>query len=159
MLQRALSDPLLVFRWVVADSGYGHDPVLRAFCHDRRLSYVFAVPIDLPLVDAYGEALRPDDLLTATENGVWERRPCGYGGKGERYWDFAAHQVTVKDQPPASGFVHVLLIRWALKGEVHQETPRRDHRDCLLPRSHPDRHRAAQGHRRGWVEMEHRGGL
>jgi hypothetical protein len=103
MLQRALSDPLLVFRWVVADSGYGHDPVLRAFCHDRRLSYVFAVPIDLPLVDAYGEALRPDDLLTATENGVWERRPCGYGGKGERYWDFAAHRSPSRISPRRPG--------------------------------------------------------
>jgi hypothetical protein len=51
------------------------------------------VPIDLPLVDVYGDALRPDDLLTATDDGVWERRSCGHGGKSERYWDFAAHHV------------------------------------------------------------------
>jgi SRSO17 transposase len=123
MLQRALTDPLLVFRWVVADSGYGRDPVLRAFCHDQRLPYVFAVPIDLPLVDVYGDPLRPDDLLAATDDRVWERRSCGHGGKGERYWDFAAHQVTVKDQPPADGFVHLLLIRRALKPKVTKKHP------------------------------------
>ena len=66
---------------MVADSGYGRDPVLRAFCHQQRLPYVFAVPIDLPLVGVYGDALRPDDLLMATDDGVWQRRSCGHGGK------------------------------------------------------------------------------
>ena len=103
MLRRALTDPLLVSRWVVADSGYGRDPALRAFCHERALSYTFAVPVDLPLVGVHEEAQRPDDLLTDTDDGVWQRRSCGHGGKGERYWDFAAHQVAVKDQPPAPG--------------------------------------------------------
>ena len=123
MLQRVLTDPLLTFQRVVADSGYGRDPVLRAFCHDHRLSYVFAVPIDLPLVGVYGESQRPDDLLAATDDRVWERRSCGHGGKGERYWDFAAHQVRVKDQPPADGFVHLLLIRRATKPKITKKHP------------------------------------
>ena len=55
MLRRALADPTVLFRWVVADSGYGRDPVLRAFCHDQRLSCVLAVPVDLPLVGVGGE--------------------------------------------------------------------------------------------------------
>jgi SRSO17 transposase len=123
MLMRALTDPALVFRWVVADSGYGRDPVLRAFCHDQRLSYVLAVPVDLPLVGVRGEAVRPDTLLAGTDDDVWQRRSCGHGSKGERYWDFAAHQVTVKGQTPAPGFVHVLLIRRATKVKVTKKHP------------------------------------
>jgi len=60
MLEQALADEALVFRWVVAESGYGRDPVLRGFCHDNVLSYVMAVAVDLPLVGVRGEALRPD---------------------------------------------------------------------------------------------------
>jgi SRSO17 transposase len=123
MLQRALADPALVFRWVVADSGYGRDPVLRTFCHDRDLPYVLAVPVDLPLVGIRGEAVRPDGLLAGTDDDVWQRRSCGHGSKGRRYWDFAAHQVTVKGQPPASGFVHVLLIRRATRAKVTKKHP------------------------------------
>ncbi len=69
MLTRALADARLAFRWVVADSGYGRDPLLRQFCHDQRLSYVLAVPVDLPLHGARGEPLRPDVVLP--NPGVW----------------------------------------------------------------------------------------
>lgn len=85
MVQRALADAALVFGWVLADSGYGRDPQLRAFCHQRELAYVFAVPVDLPLVDARGAAARPDTVLAATRDEDWERRSCGSGGKGQRY--------------------------------------------------------------------------
>lgn len=37
------------FAWALADSGYGRDPLLGAFCHDRALPYVLGVPVDLPL--------------------------------------------------------------------------------------------------------------
>lgn len=80
MLQRALADPALAFGWVVADSGYGRDPKLCAFCHRRTLAYVFAVPVGLPLVDVRGTASRPDVVLAATRDGDWERRSCGHGG-------------------------------------------------------------------------------
>jgi len=33
MLAQALAEPALTWSWFVADSGYGHDPGLRAFCH------------------------------------------------------------------------------------------------------------------------------
>ena len=49
-----------MFGWVVADSGYGRDPKLRDFCHQQQLAYVFAVPVDLPLVDVRDIAARPD---------------------------------------------------------------------------------------------------
>jgi SRSO17 transposase len=113
MLEHALADEALVFGWVVADSGYGRDPVLREFCHRRDVSYVLAVPVDVPLVGVRGEALRPPMLLAGTASRAWQRRSCGHGAKGERYWDWAAHAVTVKGQPPADGFAHTLLIRRA----------------------------------------------
>jgi SRSO17 transposase len=123
MLKRALADDALVFRWAVADSGYGRDPVLRAFCHDNAVSYVFAVAVDLPLVGVRGEALRPDVVLAGTADRVWQRRSCGYGSKGERYFDFAVHAVTVKGQPPAPGFAHTLLIRRATQAKVTKKHP------------------------------------
>jgi SRSO17 transposase len=36
MLRRALDDPEMRFAWLATDSGFGRDPVLRKFCHDRR---------------------------------------------------------------------------------------------------------------------------
>ncbi|MER5622126.1 IS701 family transposase [Streptosporangium sp. NPDC002544] len=42
------------FRYFAADSGYGRDPVLRAFCHTRQVAYVVAVPVDLPVLKVRG---------------------------------------------------------------------------------------------------------
>jgi SRSO17 transposase len=123
MLTRALADESLAYRWLVADAGYGRDPALRAFCHERGVSYVLAVPVDLPLVGVRGEPMRPDDLLANTTAGGWERRSAGHGGKGERYWDWAAHAVTVKGQPPAAGHTHTLLIRRALTPKITKAHP------------------------------------
>ncbi|CAI7979098.1 transposase [Frankia sp. Hr75.2] len=99
------------FRWVAADSGYGKDPGLRGFCHDRRLSYVLAVPKSLPLLDARGRPTRPDRLHARLPAGVFERRSCGAGAKGVRWYDWAALAVAVAvaDERPADG--HALLVR------------------------------------------------
>jgi SRSO17 transposase len=98
------------FGWFAADSGYGRDPELRAFCHEGAIAYAMAVPVDLPLVGARGEALCCKDIL---RSGVrrWERRTAGAGSKGARLYDWAMHAVTVKEQLPAAGFGHTLLIR------------------------------------------------
>jgi SRSO17 transposase len=72
---------------------------------------VLAVPVDLPLVEPGGGATRPDQVLATVPKTVWERRSCGAGTKAERYYDWAAVVVTVKDQPPADGYGHTLLIR------------------------------------------------
>lgn len=101
----------VVFGAVVADSGYGRDPALREYCHEHSLAYVFAVPVDLPLVDVYGKATRPDRVHRMLPADVWERRSCGVGAKGARYYDWAATRVKVKGQTPADGHEHVLLIR------------------------------------------------
>jgi hypothetical protein len=93
----------LAFGWVVADSGYGRDPKLRAFCHRKKLAYVFAVPVDLPLVDVRGTASRPDVVLAATRDTDWERRSCGHGAKGQRYWeDTPGWSVQMLKEPAVS---------------------------------------------------------
>jgi SRSO17 transposase len=123
MLKRALADPAVLFRWVVADSGYGRDPVLRAFCHEQHRSYVLAVPVDLPLVGVRGQALRPDTVLASIAKPAWERRSAGNGSKGARFFDWIAHTVTVKDQPPADGFTHTLLVRRAKNPKTTKKHP------------------------------------
>jgi SRSO17 transposase len=52
------------FRWFCADAGYGRDPGLRTFCHERAVAYVMAVPLDLSLVDVRGRLTRPDRIRT-----------------------------------------------------------------------------------------------
>jgi SRSO17 transposase len=123
MLARALRDPMVMFSWLVADSGYGRDPVLREFCHQQRVAYVMAVPVDLPLAGVRGEALRPDAVLAATGNAAWERRSCGNGTKGKRFYDWATHTVHVKDQPAADGYEHTLLIRRAKTPKTTKRHP------------------------------------
>jgi hypothetical protein len=54
------------------------------------VSYVLAVPVDLPLIAPDGTATRPDLVLAAVPKTVWERRSCGAGTKGERFYDWAA---------------------------------------------------------------------
>jgi hypothetical protein len=59
-------------------SEYAGLPSPKRFQH--LLNAAFAVPVDLPLVDVRGTALRPDVVLAATRDGDWERRSCGHGG-------------------------------------------------------------------------------
>ncbi|MEU4534171.1 IS701 family transposase [Streptosporangium sp. NPDC023825] len=103
------------FRYLCADAGYGRDPHLRAFCHERTLGYVMAVPVDLPLVavrggtEPVGHVL--DRILSLGQAGIWERRSCGTGTKGMRVYDWSAVSVTVAGQAPAPGYAHTVLIR------------------------------------------------
>lgn len=100
MLARAITTEVPC-GWFAADSGYGRDPDLRAFCHDHTIAYVLAVPMDLPLLDARGHAVCCQDILTGQIH-RWERRSPGAGSKGHRLYDWAIHAVRVKDQdrPP-----------------------------------------------------------
>ena len=102
MLDRALHAGV-PFRYFTADAGYGRDPGLRARCHTAALSYVLAVPVDLPLVAPAGGATRPDQVLAMVPTAAWERRSCGQGTKGERYYDWAAVAVTVKGSNARGG--------------------------------------------------------
>ena len=82
MLDRALAAGV-PFRYFTA--GYGRDPGLRARCHATALSYVLAVPVDLPLVKPGADATRPDHVLATVPKAAWARRSCGAGTKGARY--------------------------------------------------------------------------
>jgi hypothetical protein len=109
----------VLFAWVVADSGYGRDPGLRAMLHGEHLRYVLAVAVDLPLVPPPGKPApgtkaitRADDLLPhAKRRDQGERRSCGHGTKGERSYDWTLFAGAVNAEEPASGFEHHLLIR------------------------------------------------
>jgi SRSO17 transposase len=121
MLARAL-DAGVPFRWFAADSGYGRDPDLREFCHQHAVAYVLAVPCDLPLVGVRGGATRPDKVLRAGGH-MWERRSAGSGTKGRRIYDWAVRAVTVKDQAPAGGYAHHLLIRRSKETKKRKDKP------------------------------------
>ncbi|MDU9001601.1 IS701 family transposase [Streptomyces mirabilis] len=122
------------FTWILADAGYGRDPQLRAWCHQRAVPYVLGVPVDLPLDGPPGKPRQPavkraDDLLRyAKVRDQWERRSCGTGSKGERLYDWTAFAVEVKDEEPAETFTHWLVLRRSLHpnrrgkdGQLHRE--------------------------------------
>jgi len=91
MLERALSADL-PFRWVVADSVYGHSPDLRLFLEAHGYPYALAVPctevlcvqtragILLADVGSIAHQLRAQD---------WQRLSQCMGTKGERLFDWA----------------------------------------------------------------------
>ena len=72
---------------------------------------------------------RADDLLHyARIRDGWERRSCGFGTKGERLYDWTAFAVEVKEEKPAEGFAHWLVLRRSLHanrrgkdGQLHRE--------------------------------------
>jgi SRSO17 transposase len=101
MLARAL-EAGVPFRWFAADSGYGRDPDLRAFCHDNTVAYVLAVPRDLPLVGVRGGATRPDKVLRAGGH-IWERRSAGSGSKGRRTTTGRCARSRSRTGPPPTG--------------------------------------------------------
>ncbi|MEU7990604.1 IS701 family transposase [Streptosporangium canum] len=113
------------FRYLCADAGYGRDPHLRAFCHDRALGYVMAVPVDLPLAAVRGGAELVghvlDRLPSHGQAGIWERRACGNGTKGMRVYDWSAVAAAVAGQAPASGYAHTLLIRRSVAAPLEVE--------------------------------------
>lgn len=102
------------YGWVAADGGYGQYREVRDWATTRSRRYVLAVPSSQPLAHVHGldgqaQVKRVDDLLGRAHR--WERRSCGHGTKGERYYDWALFAVTLPDEPPADGFTHTLLIR------------------------------------------------
>lgn len=119
MVERAAAAGL-PFRWVVADTVYGHSPDLRAFLEEQGLSYALAVPstevvcvqtrTGLLLADVASigqQALRPRD---------WQRLSASQGTKGERLFDWARLPVA---QAGVVDGRHWLLLRRPLD-EPHE---------------------------------------
>ncbi len=90
------------FGWVTADEAYGDNGPLRAFLEKHQVNYVLAVSCDHIVSTAAGHR-RADALARTLPAGAWQRRSCGAGAKGQRWYDWAL----VATVSPA----HVLLIR------------------------------------------------
>jgi SRSO17 transposase len=109
------------YGWIAADGGYGQYREVRDWPTERSKRYVMAVPSSQSLARVHGTGdgkngksrqtpvTRADDLLARA--GRWERRSCGHGAKGERFYDWAFFIITLPDEPPADGFTHTLMIR------------------------------------------------
>lgn len=102
------------------DGGYGQYPQVRNWMAGNSLQYVVATSAALPLtqiaVAAGAVAItRADNLLSRLAAGDWQRRSCGEGSKGGRYYDWAliglGGNLRVTDENSADGFTHTLLIR------------------------------------------------
>jgi SRSO17 transposase len=114
MVQRAHAAGL-PFRWVVADTVYGHSPDLRSFLEEQGFSYALAVPsIEVVCVQTRSGLLLSDvasiaqQALRARE---WHRLSQSLGTKGERLFDWA--RLPVVHAGVADGR-HWLLVRRCL---------------------------------------------
>jgi SRSO17 transposase len=113
LLQEA-DEAKVPYRWVAVDGGYGQYRVVRDWCTTRSRRYVVAVPSSQSLAGVHAiagqqQVKRVDDLLGRATR--WERRSCGHGAKGERFYDWAFFTVALPGEPAAEGFEHTLLIR------------------------------------------------
>jgi SRSO17 transposase len=100
------------FAWVAADSVYGQDRKLRAALERHGKGYVMAVPCDETVEAGWLGSMRVD-LLVPQLGLVFERRSCGKGAKGERYYDWALAEVAWPSDagPTRAGRQHLLLVR------------------------------------------------
>jgi len=92
--------------WAAGDEVYGRSAALREFCEAAGIGYVFAVPVDHQLTTSGQVRMRADEALGLVEPHGWNRRSCGAGAKGKRYYDWA---WIATDHPRRS-----LLIRRSL---------------------------------------------
>jgi SRSO17 transposase len=112
MLGRAL-DAGVPARWVTADEAYGQDHKFRAFCEQRRVGYVVAVPCSQSVGTGTGygnTGSRADVLAASAPETAWKRLSAGDGAKGPRRYDWALATLPVTREP-GEGFERWLLIR------------------------------------------------
>ena len=86
--ERAL-DAGLAPAWATGDEVYGRSSELRELFEQRGIGYVFAIGVDFRLTTSGREQMRADQALNLVEPGGWNRRSCGAGSKGPRYYDWA----------------------------------------------------------------------
>ncbi|WP_316959748.1 IS701 family transposase [Streptomyces sp. TRM68367] len=100
------------FACVAADSVYGQDRKLRAALERRGKGYVMAVPCDETVSTPGTGPVRVDRLVAGLPL-VFERRSCGDGAKGDRYFDWALTEVAWPSGAGAArrGWQHLLLVR------------------------------------------------
>jgi SRSO17 transposase len=92
MLQRAQAAGL-PFRWVVADTVYGHSTDLRQWLEEQDCAYALAVPsIEVVGVQTRSGCLLRDVATIASQalrDHDWQRLSCSQGTKGLRLFDWA----------------------------------------------------------------------
>ena len=75
--------------WAAGDEVYGRSRALRELCEQEGIGYVFAVPVDFHLTTSGQVRMRADAAVALVERTGWNRRSCGAGAKGPRYYDWA----------------------------------------------------------------------
>ena len=92
MVQRAQAAGL-PFRWVVADTVYGHCPDLRSFLEEQGFSYALAVPSTEVVCVQTRTGLLLGDVGNLAQQALrardWQRLSQSQGTKGERLFDWA----------------------------------------------------------------------
>ena len=87
MIQRAQSAHL-PFRWVVADTVYGHSPDLRSFLEEQGFSYALAIPSTEVVCVQTQAGLLLSDVASIAHQELrardWQRLSASLGTKGER---------------------------------------------------------------------------
>jgi len=112
MLRRA-TEAGVTFRWVVADTVYGHAEELRTWLEKQGTAYVLGIPCNEPVCvqapNGYllAEARESVAMLLQKEED-WHRLANGWGTKGPRLFDWARLPVFYKGVVDGS---HFLLIR------------------------------------------------
>jgi SRSO17 transposase len=112
MLGRAL-DSGVPACWVTADEAYGQDRKFRAFCEQRRIGYVVAVPCSQSTGPGTGygnTGSRADVLAASAPEQAWKQLSAGDGAKGPRLSDWALATLPATGEP-GEGFQRWLLIR------------------------------------------------
>jgi len=83
----------LPFRWVVADTVYGHSPDLRSFLEEHGFSYALAVPSTEVVCVQTRSGLLLSDVASIAQQAFrmreWQRLSQSQGTKGERLFDWA----------------------------------------------------------------------
>ena len=114
MIQRAQAADL-PFRWVVADTVYGHSPELRRFLEERGCSSALAVPCTEVGCVQTRSGLLLGDVASIAQQAVrardWQRLSQSLGTKGERLFDWARLPLV---QAGVADGCHWLVVRRCL---------------------------------------------
>jgi SRSO17 transposase len=101
MIERAITAGV-PFSWVTADEAYGNNGPLRRFLEDRQVGYVLAISRSHRATTSASRR-RVDAIAKSLPRSAWQRRSCGNGAKGHRWYDWAlvatispAHHVLIR---------------------------------------------------------------
>jgi SRSO17 transposase len=100
--------------WVTGDEAYGLDPALRAGLQRLRIGYVLAVACNIQVQTTPWMRERVDRVARMLPGAAWQRRSCGPGSKGHRFYDWAWIHIHTE----ASDGHHSLLVRRAGDGTL-----------------------------------------